>query len=146
LKLLLNSIDLEADDLHEAKRVNRKLLLRRQLRPVLADFDVVLIDTPPAVRAATVNALVVANSVIIPIDSSSFALLGINQSLRILVPRTCSTGGRISTKSSASRSRISTDKVLQVTFPKTCFLRLVSINTHSDMGRSADSQPRKTMV
>ena len=84
LHLLPNSIDIEADDLLEAKKVNRELLLRRQLKPILPDFDVVLIDTPPAMRAATVNALVVADSVIIPIDSSSFALLGMNQLLKTI--------------------------------------------------------------
>ncbi len=84
LMLLPNSIDIEADDLLEAKKVNRELLLRRQLKPILNDFDVVLIDTPPAMRAATVNALVVADSVIIPIDSSSFALLGMNQLLKTI--------------------------------------------------------------
>jgi chromosome partitioning protein len=84
LSLLPNSIDIEADDLLEAKKVNRELLLRRQLKPVMSDFDVVLIDTPPAMRAATVNALVVADSVVIPIDSSSFALLGLNQLLKTI--------------------------------------------------------------
>src|SRR4030095_13206806 len=33
LHLLPNSIDIEADDLWEAKKVNRELLLRRQLKP-----------------------------------------------------------------------------------------------------------------
>jgi chromosome partitioning protein len=84
LKLLPNSIDIEADDLLEAKKVNRELLLRRQLKPVLQDFDVILIDTPPAMRAATVNALVVADCVVVPIDSSSFALLGMNQLLKTI--------------------------------------------------------------
>lgn len=84
LKILPNSIDIEADDLLEAKKVNRELLLRRQLKPVLAEFDAIIIDTPPAMRAPTVNALVVADSVIIPIDSSSFALLGMNQLLKTI--------------------------------------------------------------
>ena len=84
LHLLPNTIDIEADDLLEAKKVNRELLLRRQIKPVFRDFDVILIDTPPAMRAATVNALVVADSVIIPIDSSSFALLGMNQLLKTI--------------------------------------------------------------
>jgi chromosome partitioning protein len=84
LKLLPNTIDIEADDLLEAKKVNRELLLRRQLKPILTDFDVVLIDTPPAMRAATINALVVADSIVIPIDSSSFALLGMNQLLKTI--------------------------------------------------------------
>jgi cellulose biosynthesis protein BcsQ len=51
LHLLPNSIDIEADDLLEAKKVNRELLLRRQLKPVLSDLDVILIDPPPAMRA-----------------------------------------------------------------------------------------------
>jgi chromosome partitioning protein len=84
LKLLPNSIDIEADDLLEAKKVNRELLLRKQLKPVLSDFDVIMVDTPPAMRAATINALVVADSVVIPIDSSSFALLGMNQLLKTI--------------------------------------------------------------
>ena len=84
LKLLPNSIDIEAEDLLEAKKVNRELLLRRQLKPVMTKFDVIIIDTPPAMRAATVNALVVADTVILPIDSSSFALLGMNQLLKTI--------------------------------------------------------------
>jgi len=84
LRLLPNSIDIEADGLLEAKKVNRELLLRQQLEPVLRAFDVIVIDTPPAMRAATVNALAVADSVIIPIDSSSFALLGMNQLLKTI--------------------------------------------------------------
>jgi chromosome partitioning protein len=84
LKLLPNSIDIEADDLLEAKKVNREFLLRRQLKPIQSDFDVILIDTPPAMGAATVNALVVADSVIVPIDSSSFALLGMTQLLKTI--------------------------------------------------------------
>jgi chromosome partitioning protein len=38
--------------------------------------------TSPAMRAATVNALVVVDYVIVPIDSSSFALLGMTQLLK----------------------------------------------------------------
>jgi chromosome partitioning protein len=44
LKLLPNSIDIEAEDLLEAKKVNRELLLRRQLKSIQSEFDVILID------------------------------------------------------------------------------------------------------
>lgn len=76
LHLLPNTIDIEADDLLEAKKVNRELLLRRQIRPVLSDFDVSLIDTPPPMRAATVNALVVVDSVIMTMISITNWLTG----------------------------------------------------------------------
>jgi chromosome partitioning protein len=85
LKLLPNTIDVEADDLLEAKKVNRELLLKRKLRPVLREFDIIVIDTPPAMRAATLNGLAVADTVVIPVDGSSyFALLGLNQLLQVV--------------------------------------------------------------
>ncbi|MFN8009446.1 MAG: ParA family protein [Terriglobia bacterium] len=84
LKLLPNTIDIDADDLLEAKKVNRELILHRKLKPVRRDFDVVIIDTPPAMRSATLNGLAVADVVIIPIDSSYFALLGLNQLLQVV--------------------------------------------------------------
>jgi chromosome partitioning protein len=78
LKLLPNTIDIIAEDLLEAKKVNRELLLRKKLKPVAREFDIVVIDTPPAMRAATLNGLAVADVVIIPIESSYFALLGLD--------------------------------------------------------------------
>jgi chromosome partitioning protein len=115
LKLLPNSIDIEADDLLEAKKVSRELLLRRQLKPVLADFDVILIDTPPAMRAATVNALVVADSVIIPIDSSSFALLGMNQLLKTIaaISETHNPSLRILVLTTMFNKRQNLDKIIR---------------------------------
>jgi chromosome partitioning protein len=84
LRLLPNTIDIDADDLLEAKKVNRELLLRNKLRPIQRDFDIVVIDTPPAMRTATLNGLVVADTLIIPVDSSYFALLGLNQLLQVV--------------------------------------------------------------
>jgi cellulose biosynthesis protein BcsQ len=84
LKLLPNTLDIQADDLLEAVQVNRELLLRKKLRPVLREFDVVVIDTPPAMRAATLNGLAVADTIVIPVDSSSFALLGLTQLLQVI--------------------------------------------------------------
>lgn len=84
LHILPNTIDVDADDLLEAKKVNRELLLKNKLAPVLRDFDLVVVDTPPAMRVATLNGLAVADTVIIPIDSSYFAMLGLNQLLRVI--------------------------------------------------------------
>src|SRR4030095_1714328 len=65
-------------------KFNRQRLLRRKLKPVLRDFDFVIIDTPPAMRAATLNGLAVADVVVIPIESSYFALLGVGQLLQVI--------------------------------------------------------------
>jgi chromosome partitioning protein len=84
LKLMPNTIDIDADDLLEARKVNRELLLKKRLKPVMGSFDVVIIDTPPAMRAATLNGLAMADTLIIPVDSSYFALLGLNQLLQVV--------------------------------------------------------------
>jgi chromosome partitioning protein len=81
---LPNTIDVDADDLLEARKVNRELILRRKLGPVLREFDVVVIDTPPAMRAAMLTGLAVADVVIIPIDSSYFPLLGLSPLLHVV--------------------------------------------------------------
>ncbi len=83
LNLLPNTIDIVADDLLEAKKVNRDLLLRSNLQPVLRNFDIAIVDTPPAMRAATLNGLAVADTTI----SSFFALLKLNQLLQVVAAR-----------------------------------------------------------
>ncbi|MEP7270897.1 MAG: ParA family protein [Acidobacteriota bacterium] len=50
--------------------------LKDRLHPALVDYDVVVLDTPPTLGMITVNALVASTHVIIPIQSSYFALEG----------------------------------------------------------------------
>jgi chromosome partitioning protein len=50
--------------------------LKDRLAPVLGDYDYVVIDTPPTLGLLTVNAMVAATHLLIPIQSSYFALEG----------------------------------------------------------------------
>ncbi len=50
--------------------------LKDRLAPVKDDYDYVVIDTPPALGLITVNALVAATHLLIPVQSSYFALEG----------------------------------------------------------------------
>jgi len=55
----------------------REQRLRRLLRPVADQFDYVFIDTPPSLGLLTLNALVAADSVLIPLHCEYFALEGL---------------------------------------------------------------------
>ncbi len=56
---------------------DRESILKRLLTPVSANFDFILIDCPPSLNILTLNGLVAADSVLIPIQCEYFALEGV---------------------------------------------------------------------
>ncbi len=58
--------------------------LKDALTPVRSDFDMVLIDTPPTLGIMTVNALVAATHLLVPIQASFYALEGTDDLLETL--------------------------------------------------------------
>ena len=58
---------------------NREFRLRESIRQIRNDFRFVLIDCPPALDLLTLNALVAADSVLVPIQCEFFALEGISE-------------------------------------------------------------------
>lgn len=60
----------------------------QQLRAVLGDiqdhFDYIFIDTPPSLGLLMINALSAANQVIIPVQTQTFAVSGLNQLLKTI--------------------------------------------------------------
>jgi chromosome partitioning protein len=58
---------------------DREHKLKQALSQVQPQYDYILIDCPPALDLLTLNALVAANSVLIPIQCEFFALEGISQ-------------------------------------------------------------------
>jgi chromosome partitioning protein len=57
--------------------IGREIKLRHALAPKRGDFDIILIDCPPALNMLTVNALVAADSVLIPMQCEYYALEGL---------------------------------------------------------------------
>ncbi|CAB4646386.1 MAG: AAA family ATPase [Actinobacteria bacterium] len=71
------NIDLSAAEVHLVSEVAREHILARVLKPVLDDYDVVLIDCQPSLGLLTVNALTAAHGVLIPLETEYFALRGV---------------------------------------------------------------------
>jgi chromosome partitioning protein len=51
---------------------------------VRTGYDYCVIDTPPSLRAPTLNALAMSDMTVIPIESSMFALVGLTQLMRMV--------------------------------------------------------------
>ncbi len=63
----------------EFSRAGREFLLKTQLAELEDDYDIIIIDTPPALNVLTVNAYVAADSLIIPMAPEILSLLGVAQ-------------------------------------------------------------------
>jgi chromosome partitioning protein len=57
---------------------NRETRLKAALEPVLTEYDFVLIDCPPSLSLLTINGLVAAHSVVIPMQCEYYALEGLS--------------------------------------------------------------------
>ena len=55
----------------------REYVMKNALLPLYSDYDYILIDCPPSLELLTVNALVAADSVLVPMQCEYYALEGI---------------------------------------------------------------------
>ncbi|WP_347832409.1 ParA family protein [uncultured Planktomarina sp.] len=82
LFLIPSTTDLSSADIELAGTKNRSHLLRSVLNNSdLSAYDYVLFDCPPSLNVLTVNALIAADALIIPLQSEFFALEGLSQLL-----------------------------------------------------------------
>lgn len=82
LSIVPSTVDLSSADIELIANEKRSFLLHDALRqPAMEryEFDYVLIDCPPSLNLLTVNAMVAAHSVLVPLQSEFFALEGLSQ-------------------------------------------------------------------
>jgi chromosome partitioning protein len=65
-------------------KMGRELTLKRALRDLKRDYDLVLIDCPPALGLLTVNALVAGDYALISSEAEYFSLQGVEQALEVV--------------------------------------------------------------
>jgi chromosome partitioning protein len=75
----VSSIDLAGAELALSSMIGRERALEKALMPVRENYDWVLIDTPPSLGLLTINALVAADGVIVPVQCEYLSLRGLVQ-------------------------------------------------------------------
>ena len=78
------NLSLAESELMLAGRMGRELTLRKALKDVEDDYDVILIDCPPSLGLLTVNALVAADYALLSSEAQYFALQGVEQALEVI--------------------------------------------------------------
>jgi chromosome partitioning protein len=81
LDLLPSNIDLSGAELELAGEVGRERCLRQGMKSLNDDYEFVVMDCPPSLSLLTLNALMAATEVIIPIQAEFFALEGMGKLL-----------------------------------------------------------------
>jgi len=84
LDLIPSHIDLVGAEIEMINYPNRENVLKKILEPIKDQYDLIIIDCSPSLGLITVNALVAANAVIVPVQCEFFALEGLGKLLNTI--------------------------------------------------------------
>lgn len=84
LDVAVNSLESSDLNLLLGPKVAREMKLKNAIVNSKIDYDFVFIDCNPSLDLSMINALVAANEVIIPIDSSAYSLTGLNNLIKFI--------------------------------------------------------------
>ncbi len=82
LKIISSNIDLIGAELELSTKEGKETILKEALEKVRSSYDYIFIDCPPSLSLLTLNALVAADSLLIPMQCEYYALEGISMLLR----------------------------------------------------------------
>lgn len=84
LFIIPSNIHLSGAQMDLLELEGREFVLKKTVAPIKDDFDFIFIDCPPSLGVLTLNSLVAADSVMIPLQCEYYALEGLSQLLRII--------------------------------------------------------------
>ena len=82
--LLPSTIDLAGAEIHLLTKTGREYVLSKALRPVLSEYDLVMIDCPPSLGILTINGLTAGREVLIPLQAETLSHRGVGQLLETI--------------------------------------------------------------
>ena len=84
LDIIPATVDLSGAELEIMGRTEREFLLKNKFYQLESQYDYIYLDCPPALSIITINALVAANSVLVPLQCEFFALEGLTHLLNTI--------------------------------------------------------------
>ena len=84
LKIIPSRVELIGFEVEMMNEPGRETILKRMLAPLTTQFDYIILDCPPSLNLLTLNAMVAAHSVLIPLQSEFYALEGLGQLLETI--------------------------------------------------------------
>ena len=84
LDLIPADLDLSGAELQFINAIDRNYKLRKSLAPLAVSYDYVLIDSPPSLGFFTINALVAATDIMIPLQCQAYAYKALDQLFQIV--------------------------------------------------------------
>ncbi len=79
LDLIPSDVNLAGAEIHMVKYTQREYRLKRVVDELKDEYDYIFMDCPPSLGLLTINSLVAADSVLIPIQCEYYALEGVSQ-------------------------------------------------------------------
>jgi chromosome partitioning protein len=84
LDLMPSHIDLVGAEIELINMPEREWMMKRSLEKIKDNYDFIVVDCSPSLGIITVNALVAANSIIVPVQCEYFALEGLGKLLNTI--------------------------------------------------------------
>ena len=84
LDLIPSNVNLAGAEIELLEMENKEKILRGFLRRLRKNYDFIIIDCPPSLSLLTVNALVAADTVLVPLQCEYYALEGLNQVMKTI--------------------------------------------------------------
>jgi chromosome partitioning protein len=153
LSLLPSNPMLSGVEYYLVSRPQREQILRSQLQRILVDFDFIFIDNPPSLNLLTINGIMAADRVLVPVQPEFFSLEGISQlqgtmdDLKRYKPDLQYLGFVANMFDDRRRLNVEVMNTLKQTYPQlvfeTCIHNSVKVAESSGFGRSVlDYSPR----
>lgn len=79
LSVLPSSINLAGAEIELADAENRNRILKKAIATLVVEYDYIIIDCPPSLGVLSINALVAADTLIVPLQCEYYALEGLSQ-------------------------------------------------------------------